>query len=451
MSDLNPIRFRDELDATLRRYLATSLPIAARFPELRRRFRELLANETLVRGPFVESLPDFEKGATLRALVKEDVLHDGWLRLDASARHLLDRRLHTHQEAAIRAAQRENLVVATGTGSGKTECFLYPAIDRLLRDPALHEPGVRVLLLYPLNALANDQLYFRLAPLLLRDLKGTGINFGRFTSAVAANAQRSEIESDLLRNTALAETLGNPDRIPESWLLTREEMLDAPPHVLITNYAMLEHLLLLPRNAPLLAQARLGTIVLDEIHTYHGAQAIEVAFLLRKLRTRLGLASEQLRCVGTSATLGAGEEAERSIMAFASSLFGAPVTKVISGCRKPHAAFSQSVSSASTPKLRTRWPALSPPACFAAPMRAPFHCCRPATVSRRRRSRASSCDSILPNPSAGPTFAPAGRSTSLMRAGFRFSFASIADRRTSRRSRFSVGSSRARCRKASDA
>ena len=159
------------------------------------------------------------------------------------------------------------------------------------------------MIVYPLNALANDQLYYRLAPLLLRELGDLGITFGRFTSAVGAASERPEIEDQLRGNDALMETLGSPRAIPGSWLLSRREMLETPPHILITNYAMLEHLLLLPRNAPLLANARLQSLVLDELHTYTGAQAIEVAFLIRKLKNHLSIAQGELRCIGTSASL----------------------------------------------------------------------------------------------------------------------------------------------------
>ncbi len=335
MSELDPVAFRQELEAVLRRYMRTTLPISERFPSVRRRFHDLLERERFVRGPYVESLPDFVKGCTLAHLVDEGVLHPEWSRLDPD---LLHRRLHAHQEEAIRIAPHHDFVVATGTGSGKTECFLLPAIDHLLRDPEQDRPGVRMLLLYPLNALANDQLYFRIAPLLLKHLPGTGITFGRFTSAVAANAKREEIEQQLLRNRALYEALGEPDEIDPSWLLTREEMLERPPHILITNYAMLEHILLLPRNTPLFDPVRLSMVVMDEIHTYQGAQAMEVAFLLRKLRNRLGIPPERVRHIGTSASLGTSEDARSAACRFASDLMGARVERIVTGKRQSHPA-----------------------------------------------------------------------------------------------------------------
>ena len=103
---------------------------------------------------------------------------------------------------------------------------------------------------------------------------------------------------------------------------------------------MLEHLLLLPRNAPLFAERRLHTVVLDEIHTYAGAQAIEVAYLLRKLRNKLRLA-HPVQCIGTSASLGEGADAEAKTKRFASDLFGADVAEVVRGRRQTHRSFRE--------------------------------------------------------------------------------------------------------------
>jgi hypothetical protein len=342
MTDLDPIRFRGTLKDTMARYIVTAVPVSQqRMPRLAQAVREALASpETeLVKGPYLESLPDFAKESSLRQLVSEGVLHGDWLKLDINgAALLLDRRLHKHQEQAIRAAAGgQNYLVATGTGSGKTECFLYPVIDSLLRDD-LSKAGVRTILIYPLNALANDQLYFRLAPLLLRDLGDPGITFGRFTGQIGADVTRREEEARLLANKGLQRALDLTTRIPPSWLLSREEMLKNPPHILITNYAMLEHLLLLPRNAPLFNNAQLKFVVLDEVHTYAGAQAVEVAFLIRKLKTRLGMEPSGVRCIGTSASLDSTRSGE--LIEFASDLFGCSFDDrekaVITGRRQLH-------------------------------------------------------------------------------------------------------------------
>lgn len=332
----NPLVLYETLNQTLRRYIPTTLPISRRYPKLQQAFRELLDDQELVKGPYLEALPDFEKGRPLRALLRKNggFLHDDMENLPDK---ILDRLLHAHQEEAITKAGRkgESILVTTGTGSGKTETFLYPIAHKLLNDLEFDAPGVRCLIIYPMNSLANDQLYFRIAPLFGTYLASSNITFGRFTSQIRANISRREEETRLRENEKLINALGGRNRIPENWLLTREEMLRTPPKILITNYAMLEHLLLLPRNAPLFAQNTLQCIVLDEIHTYTGAQATEVAFLLRKLKNRLNL-ERPLQVFGTSATLPEGEDADQKICRFASNLFGEHVDQIVRGRRIQH-------------------------------------------------------------------------------------------------------------------
>ena len=187
-----------------------------------------------------------------------------------------------------------------------------------------------------MNALANDQLYYRVAPIFGRYLKEYGITFGRYTGQVKASAKRDEEEARLWNNPKLMEAMGHPSSIPKNWMLTRGEMLADPPKVLITNYAMLEHLLLLPRNSGLFATNALRCIVLDEIHTYYGAQATEVAFLLRKLKTRLGTTGP-IQVFGTSASLSVGSDADEELKKFASDLLDEPISRVIRGKRMTHA------------------------------------------------------------------------------------------------------------------
>jgi DEAD/DEAH box helicase/Helicase conserved C-terminal domain/MrfA Zn-binding domain len=336
MAEHNPLLIFKSLNETLRRYIPTTLPISRRYPRLQKAFRGLLNDQELVKGPFVEALPDFKKGRPLRALLRQNggFLNDGLEKLPGK---ILDRPLHGHQEVALTKACRDkqSILVATGTGSGKTETFLYPLAHRLLDDPEPDALGVRCLIIYPMNSLANDQLYYRIAPLFGVQLAEAAITFGRFTSQIRANTDRREEEARLKENDKLIRALGGAARIPLNWLLTREEMLRTPPKILITNYAMLEHLLLLPRNAPLFAQNTLQCIVLDEIHTYTGAQATEVAFLLRKLKTRLNL-ERPLQVFGTSASLPEGEEADQRICRFASDLFGEEVQNIVRGQRVPH-------------------------------------------------------------------------------------------------------------------
>lgn len=334
MKDANPIALVDDLADVLERYIATTLPIGRRHPLLAEKFREVLGQQRLVEGPYVEALPDFEKGESLEAMLAKN---GGFVHNDMGNIPTAGRRLHRHQQRALELACREkkSLLVATGTGSGKTETFLYPIANQLLSDPESDKPGVRALLVYPMNALANDQLYYRIAPLFARYLQTHGITFGRYTGQVKAKTKREEEEARLLSNMKLMDALGYPDRIPTNWRLTREEMLADPPKVLITNYAMLEHLLLLPRNERLFTANALRFIVLDEIHTYHGAQATEVAFLLRKLKNRLGI-DKPVQVFGTSASLADGDGTDEKLKLFASTLFGEEVHEVVRGKRIVH-------------------------------------------------------------------------------------------------------------------
>ena len=144
MSESNPLELARDLKSTLQRYLQTSLPISRNYPKLREEHQKLIKKHPLVRGPFVEALPDFVKHGTLRQLLRSSggPVHDGLGKLPAD---VLDRPLHKHQADALNYAcrNRDSLLVATGTGSGKTECFLYPIAHALLDDPEPAKPGVR--------------------------------------------------------------------------------------------------------------------------------------------------------------------------------------------------------------------------------------------------------------------------------------------------------------------
>ena len=311
----------------------TALPIHPRFPGLRTAAdKELSGASVLVKGPYLESLPDFPKAESLFDLVEGNVFHAGFRALE---NHVLHRPLHAHQAEALKSVvvKQENVIVATGTGSGKTECFLLPLVDALLKAKVSGQPGIRAILVYPLNALANDQLYRRIVPLLVHQLGDFGITVGRYTGQTKPGMTREKCQEQYLQDAFFKTMFGSS--IPNTWLLSREEMLQTPPHVLVTNYAMLEHLLLLPRNAPLFRGADLKFLVLDEVHTYSGAQATEVSLLLRKLRNRYA-ADSKIRCIGTSASLGSTEESRQKVIDFAGRLFGFPFDRVITAKRQPH-------------------------------------------------------------------------------------------------------------------
>jgi ATP-dependent helicase YprA (DUF1998 family) len=304
------------LSATYRRYLRSLLPV--RDPALAAALAERIADSPLLtKGPILEATPPYRTGASLRELIADGVLHPAFARLGGPALPL-GRPLYLHQEQAIRkAAAGRNVVVASGTGSGKTECFLLPVLSALTAEHAAGTlgPGVRALLLYPMNALANDQVR-RLRQLLAGSPQ---ITFGRYTGDTPERAREG---------ASLFEELnpGEP-RLPGE-LLSREEMRDSPPHLLLTNYAMLEYLLLRPADLDLFEGKHGGHwrfVILDEAHVYDGAKAEEVGMLLRRLRERVGRSAAGVRtgfqAIATSATVG---DRPRAVMGFASKLFDAP-------------------------------------------------------------------------------------------------------------------------------
>lgn len=334
-SELDPLQFRNILERRLRSFTTAAAAVSPTVaPALARAIGEMIEGETLIRGPFVESLPDFEKGSSIEQLVSDGVLSELWKGMSKKAPDLWRRSLHRHQQASI--GRDDNYIVATGTGSGKTESFLFPLIDDIMRH-GIGKPGVKAILVYPLNALATDQM-FRIARLLYNELGDPGITLGRFTGQTTPGASRSEIEREILSSPSFEDAFPDAHRAPLNWLLSRAEMLQSPPDILITNYAMLEHVLLLPRNRALLNDADLRWLVLDELHTYAGAQAIEVAFLLRKLKANLAMVPGKLRCVGTSASL--DPDRKDDLTEFAQNLFNEPFgsgdATVITGERELH-------------------------------------------------------------------------------------------------------------------
>lgn len=309
---LHPIKTTEHIRSAYLRYLKTIKPFQEDW--LRKAFAEAIEEENLlVKGPFVEISPPFEPGVSLRDLVREEILSPLFERLCTPNNLPYKRALYKHQEIAIRkVVAGRNIIVATGTGSGKTETFLIPILNSLLREQEqgrLHYPGVRTLLLYPMNALANDQMK-RLRGL-LRNFQS--ITFGRY---VGETAQDPSEARELFRKNFPEETPA------ENELLSRKEMQVSPPHILLTNYAMLEYLLLRPADSTFF-DGPTGDywrfIVIDEAHVYDGANATEMAMLLRRLQDRIRRPGQKLQCIATSATLG-GPEDYSNIVQFANGL-----------------------------------------------------------------------------------------------------------------------------------
>ncbi len=293
-------------------------------PLLRASFQEALREEgRLLKGPFQEPHRRFADGMHAHNLAAECFPGGAESLLPA----LIDGRLYTHQERAVRATHVDgvNVVVATGTASGKTESFLYPILFELYRQHLageLEEPGARAMILYPMNALANDQRE-RLGAI-CGSLQNAGSDFeptfGQYIGQTPENAK------DRWRNAAARAE----DRLPGE-LVFRDEMRRSPPHILLTNYSMLEYLLIRPDDSPLFDAGR-GVhwqfVVLDEAHQYRGAKGMEMGMLIRRLKQRLrdGGRRGPFRCIATSATItsGQGDEDKRAVAEFATELFGEP-------------------------------------------------------------------------------------------------------------------------------
>ena len=306
----------DKVRQRYENYLRTSFFF--RESALRTSFREALqAEEELLKGPFEEPARAFVRGTTAKALARE--CFDG--ACGGLEPALLDGSLYIHQERAVRMTFNEgrNVVVATGTASGKTESFLYPILFELYQQHLagkLAEPGVRALVLYPMNALANDQRE-RLG-VICRQLQTAGSDFmPTFGQYIGETPHYGHPGGT-----------GDGEASPGE-LLSREQMRNTPPHILLTNYSMLEYLLMRPDDSPLFDDGRARHwqfLVLDEAHQYRGAKGMEMGMLLRRLKQRLrqGGRDEDFRCIATSATMSSGEgsEEKNAVAEFAEALFG---------------------------------------------------------------------------------------------------------------------------------
>lgn len=301
-----------------KRYLETTFYF--KDPELRKSFQEALGMGHLSKGPYLEATPVFKRGKKTQELLQElltNPLDEGLLIAMQG-----DRPLYLHQEEAIRKvfAGSRNVVVATGTASGKTEAFLYPILLHLYREFQGGQlgTGVRALVLYPMNALANDQRE-RLGEIRKR-LQDAGSPFKFTFGQYIGETPEDENDSQRHARDHIAR------RLPGEIVL-RKEMRDDPPHILLTNYSMLEYLLIRPDDSPLFdnGRARWWTfLVLDEAHQYRGSKGIEMGMLLRRLKRRLreGGRTGPFQCIATSATIAGGEHDKTAVSNFASELFG---------------------------------------------------------------------------------------------------------------------------------
>ncbi len=374
----NPFRIFDELREAYLRYLDS--PFRLRYQRLLDERRDLLdADRQLYREPLFEPVPPYaSSGLTLAQACARIGISQDVADFAASGLFPARRLLHGHQLEALEETRAGRAVVVTsGTGSGKTECFLIPIIAALLEESARswgalgpfspnrywwnvrrhervgqrdHEPperraAVRALLLYPLNALVEDQLgrireacdSQQARQWLDRRRSGHRFWFGRYTSATPVSGpetsgRRSEllkrlkrIEEEWSRAQASAAALGEPRILryfqdpagSEMW--SRWDMQESPPDILITNYSMLNIMLMRSVEAGIFESTRRWLedrhntfhLVVDELHSYRGTPGTEVGYLLRMLLDRIGLTpdSPQLRIISTSASINQNDPA----------------------------------------------------------------------------------------------------------------------------------------------
>ena len=217
---------------------------------------------------------------------------------------------YVHQQKAFERLTGDDgrsTLVATGTGSGKTECFLYPILEYCYQHRG--ERGIKALIIYPMNALATDQAK-RIAELIYgsEELRGN-VSVGMYVGGQEHTPARMMSEHGVITD--------------------HETMLNNAPDILMTNYKMLDYLLLRPKDALLWRNNEPETlkyIAVDELHTFDGAQGTDLACLLRRLKRRLGIYDGYLCCVGTSATMGSKEN-DSNILNYAEEIFGEPFDK----------------------------------------------------------------------------------------------------------------------------
>lgn len=290
---------REALVGDYARYAQSFLTI--RDGRVREHVRRELDEGLLWPEPRIQLNPSFEPGGWIDELADRRELHDECRQIFRAGKEGPEDagsplRLHRHQADAIEAARTgASYVLTTGTGSGKSLAYIVPIVDAVLRDGA-GTAGVKAIVVYPMNALANSQAQ-ELEKFLVHGYPAgqSPVTFRRYTGQ----------ESDEERRAIIAE----------------------PPDILLTNYVMLELLLTRPVERELVDAARgLRFLVLDELHTYRGRQGADVAFLCRRVRD--ACSADALQCIGTSATLagpGTHDEQRSEIASVASRLFGTEV------------------------------------------------------------------------------------------------------------------------------
>ena len=274
-----PSVIADQVERGIKDFLRTTFPPSNPFFHgiLERLFEE---RDQLFKGPYISVNLPFR-----RESVRSDIFES----------FEMDFTPYQHQKSAFRRLtgdDQKSTLISTGTGSGKTECFLYPILDYCYQQRS--EPGIKAVIIYPMNALANDQAR-RIARLVAEseNLKGN-VTAGLFVGQNPGGRGQMMMSDDMV-------------------ITNKDTMRQSPPDILLTNYKMLDYLLIRPSDSHLWKDNNPETLkylVVDELHTFDGAQGTDLACLIRRLKARVKAPPKYLCCIGTSATLGGSEDAD---------------------------------------------------------------------------------------------------------------------------------------------
>lgn len=272
----------------------------------------------LWKEPYIQLNRRFERGENLQTMVQQGLLHQNTPKIfvkkegDRLTEEIITP--HKHQSDAVKAILKDhaNTVITTGTSSGKSFCFGIPIVNECLKLKEQGLDGIKAIIVYPMNALANSQ-YEDLA----QRLHTTGLKIALYTGDTKNSPEEA------LQN--LKDTTGREEPW-DSELLSRNEIQNSPPDILMTNYVMLELILTRFEDKQLFPKehdGRLQFLVLDEVHTYSGKRGADVACLIRRLKHHTKTTGK-LRCIATSATVQSsqGEDAKEVIANFTTNLFG---------------------------------------------------------------------------------------------------------------------------------
>ena len=253
---------------------------------------------------FAEHASTAEHASKLRVLKPEFVEALSGNKVDSEQRFPEDRRPYKHQTESWKAMLGEEgktIVVTSGTGSGKTECFMVPVLQDLVNQ---NEKGaVQAIFLYPLNALMDSQ---------------------RKRVAAWCKALNPQVTFAIYNGDTEEGSINQEDSDAHPELISREAIRETPPQILFTNPTMLNYMLLRNKDRPILDKSRgkLRWILLDEAHTYTGSAAAELALQLRRVLQAFDVTVDEVNFAVTSATMGDSAEAQDKLKTFVSQLTG---------------------------------------------------------------------------------------------------------------------------------